>query len=357
MATGVLIVLIYIWSGESLVALALSIITLLAVAVIIEWRPWAVAPGSEVLAAERGARSNDQAGGPGRTTKPHGRPVHDALPVWRGRFDITWDGRGVSGVVVGTEAPQLWSWTQIDDISQAWYEDDRIALCLDFPSLRNPEEPAQAPVMFGPDQQPDEVVRQLREAWRESKVPRSRFHDLPRAERTRLLAEHLGHPGGSEAEFTMSSPALLYQEVRRALLAAGHLCRITPDLGIDDIADRFDRLLEANGVEPLSRSEAEELDATDRHGPDPMGALHWTLDWVAEQRGLRLAFIDQTGAGAPGGRAAARSGSGPTPGPRSAGADHERPDYLIGLISADSADDWDGQPIGSGSTRIMLDPP
>lgn len=128
-------------------------------------------------------------------------------------------------------------------------------------------------------------------------------------------------PTGSGA-----SPELLYQEIRRALLSSGELCRLAADATFDEVLDGFDGLLEANGTDPLSRSEADELAAAD--GPDRVASLHWTLDWVAEQRGYRVAFID-----------------------------HGGDDYLLGLVPANSADDWDGQTVGSGSARIVLDLP
>ncbi len=378
LATGVLIVLIYIWSGESLVALVLAIVTLFAVAAIIEWKPWAVDPGTEVFGPLRHPHPRSAAAKPSTA----GRSPTSKRPVWRSRFDITWDARGVSGVAVGKVAPQLWSWSQIDDISQAWCEDEpmvagakdngepdggsdaqppaqgpeeRVALCLDFPSLRNPEEPEQAPVMFGPAQDPDPLVTELRAAWRDSKISRSRFYDLSPGERTQIFAESVGFPAEVMSTLNMRSPALLYQELRKALLAGGELCRISSDAEPDDLLDRFDGLLEANRVDPLSRTEAEELQAAagpnaatpdagapDTGTPNIMASLHWTLDWVAEQRGLRLVFLDQVGPARPG----------------SAAPDHGGPrDYLVGLIPAESADDWDGQTIGSGSTRVLLDPP
>lgn len=340
MATGVFIVMIYIWSGESIAALILSIMTLFAALAIYEWKPWAVDGGVDRLASrgERATvRSRVGANRSPRTEAAHRGPN----PVWRSRFDITWDQRGVSGVSLGGRAPQLWSWSQVDDISQAWCTaideqdkeekevddgiDERIGLCLDFPSLRNPEEPVQAQVMFGPSQDPDTVLTGLRAAWRDSKVTRSRLYDLSPEQRTRRMADDFA---GQTIDLTDAgqSPELLYQEIRRALLSGGELCRLLPDTEFDEVLDCFDRLLEANGVEALSQAEAEELSAAD--GPDRVASLHWTLDWVAEQRGFRMAFID-----------------------------HGGEDYLIGLVAAQSADDWDGQTIGSGKARVVLDLP
>lgn len=330
MAAGVAIVLVYIWSGESLAVLILSIISLFAVLLIVQWRPWRVdgdslwpRPSTEDPDPHLDAALPDD---PDR----HGSGT---APVWRSRFDVTWDGRGLSAVAVGERAPQMWSWTRMDDICYDWCaaisEDDvaeeRLALRLDFPDHRNPEEPLSAWLMLGPDQDPATIVANGRLAWRESKITRSRLHDLTAEERTWKLADHFGQ---TEIDLTepIKSPELLYQEIRRALLASGELCRLAPDAGYDEILDTFDQLLTANGVEPLSRIEADELAAIDGSGSLP--DLHWTLDWVAEQRGFRMAFIDQGGV-----------------------------DYLIGLVPANAADDWDGQTVGGGSTRVVLDPP
>lgn len=327
MATGILMVLVYLWSGESVTALVLSIVTLFAVLAIIQWKPWEAGLGEPGDGSARAVT--------GRTSLIE----RNDGDVWRSTFDITWDLRGVSGVALGARAPQMWAWSRIDDISHDWCppidgggaDDDeaepmeRVGLRLDFPDLRNPEEPAHAWVMFGPDQAPDEVVTGARIAWRESKITQSRFHDLSSQERTLRLADHFAR---SPIDLTGAahSPELLYQEIRRALLASGELVRLAPDTNFDDALDAFDLLLEANGADLLSQSEADELAAAD--GPNRVASLHWTLDWAAEQRGFRVAFIDQGGE-----------------------------DYLLGLVPAGSADDWDGQTVGSGSTRVVLDLP
>lgn len=337
LATGVLMVLIYVWSGESLVALILSIITLFAVLALAQAKPWSAA-GGLAMAGPAGRRAELLGGAPGSDDE---EPIAD-LPVWRGRFDVTYDERGVSGVAVGDSAPRLYSWSQIDDISQAWVTastgeqlendlvligetEERVGLRLDFPSLRNPEEPENASLMFGPKQHPDIVMQRVRQAWRDSKRMQSRLYDLTLEERTSRLVDHFGH-GTIDLRGPTGSAELLYQEIRRALLASGELCRLDPDSSFDEVLDSFDGLLEANDVDVLSQDEADELAAAD--GPDRLASLHWTLDWIAEQRGYRLAFIDQGGE-----------------------------DYLLGLVPAGSADDWDGQTIGSGSARVVLDLP
>ncbi len=349
MTAGVLIVLVYIWSGESIIALAFSIVTLFAVLALLQWQPWVI----------------DDDNGGGRAVDPPqvlgqkpsaSRAASMATPTWRCPFDITWDERGISGVAMGSRAPQMWSWSQIDDIGHDWYRsevgagpatsptdagagrssqpEERVAFRLDFPDLRNPEEPAQAWVRFGPQQDPEDVERLAKAEWRGSKVKRSRFFELTPKERTMKLADHLApqNLGPDRLDLTdwPRSPELLYQEVRRELLAGGELCRLAPDSTFEEVLDSFDVMFEANGVGLITTSEADELLRFD--GPSRVASLHRTLDWVAEQRGLRVAFIDQS---------TTRGGD----------------DYLIGLIPAASADDWDGQTVGSGTTRIMLDRP
>ncbi|MGB5759152.1 MAG: hypothetical protein WBM50_19730, partial [Acidimicrobiales bacterium] len=308
LATGVLIMMIYIWSGESVAALIMAIVTLFAVVAIIEWKPWAV-DGDDHQPPGWSKRSTGWAGaGTGAASAPdHPRSEGDDSPdpVWRSEVDITCDDRGVSGVAIGERAPRLWSWLQIVDIQQVWYtwadgdpvgelrnrpepeegeaaeaagaddvaSGERIGLCLSFPMHRNPEKPAEAGIMFGPDQDPDTVVHDLRSAWRRSKVAKSRFYDLTLEERTREMAQHFG-ANVIDLRVPTRSPELLYQEVRRSLLAGGRLCRLAPDAPFDEVLDRFDGLLEANAADPLTRAEADALAAAD--GPDHLAGLHWT---------------------------------------------------------------------------------
>jgi len=300
MAIGVLIVLIYVWSGESIIALILSIMTLFAALAVWQWQPWVVSGDADGPSVR-----------PAQTELLPTRPSTDRQTtesVWRSSFDITYDERGVSGVAVGSQAPQMWSWSQIDDIDHHWcaleHGDDqleeRLALRLFFPDLRNPEEPVQAWVMFGPTQEPEEVEREARATWRDSKVKKSRLFELTPHERTLKLAEQAA-PGRLNLTDWPRSPELLYQELRRELLSGGELCRLPHELARDG-------------------------------GGHRIASLHRPLDWIAEQRGFRVMFIDHRNS---------RAGD----------------DYLIGLIPAGSADDWDGQTVGSGSARIMLDRP
>lgn len=346
MGTGVVIVMIYIWSGESIVALLLSIITLFAILGIWQWQPWAI-DDSDVTDSRRSGGDRLSRGGrslinlaedeDGDEPKRSGSAADAEGPCWRGTFDITWDERGLSGVPIDSQAPQMWAWTQIDDIAYDWTVADqqsrsleeRLAFRLDFPDMRNPEEPVQAWVMFGPDQEPAEVQRAARDAWRESKVKRSRFHDLSPQERTTLFADHLA-PEALDLTGSPNSPELLYQEIRRALLDGGELCRLGTDAHFDEILDSFDRMLAANDADPITEAEADELAASS--GKDRVASMHRTLDWVVEQRGYRMVFVEQV------------DGS-------------RGDDYLIGLIPAVSADDWDGQTVGSGAARVTLDRP
>ncbi len=350
--------MVYIWSGESVAALIMAIVTLFAVVAIIEWKPWAVGDEDDTVGDGDGdhtvaERSSGRGRAPGAGTGASSPADHarregdaDAEPVWRGVVDIASDHRGITGVALGLRESQRWSWSQIVDIHQAWFppsdhrlhdptddrsdadgveaSEDRIGLCLSLPRSRNPEQPAEVGVTFGPHQDPGTVVHELRSAWRRSKVARSRFHDLTLEERTRQMAQHFG-ADVIDLRAPASSAELLYQEVRRSLLSGGRLCRLTPDATLDDVLDRFDALLEANAAEPLTRAEAEALTAAD--GPDRLACLHWTLDSLAEQRGFRLAYLDQGG-----------------------------DDHLLGLVPAHAADDWDGQTVG-GSARVVLDLP
>ena len=329
MAIGVLIVLIYVWSGESIIALILSIMTLFAALAVWQWQPWVVSGDADGPSVR-----------PVQTELLPTRPSTDRQTtesVWRSSFDITYDERGVSGVAVGSQAPQMWSWSQIDDIDHHWcaleHGDDqleeRLALRLFFPDLRNPEEPVQAWVMFGPTQEPEEVEREARATWRDSKVKKSRLFELTPHERTLKLAEQAA-PGRLNLTDWPRSPELLYQEWRRELLSGGELCRLPQDAGFDDVLDAFDVMLETKNVPLITEAEAGEL-ARDGGG-HRIASLHRPLDWIAEQRGFRVMFIDHRNS---------RAGD----------------DYLIGLIPAGSADDWDGQTVGSGSARIMLDRP
>lgn len=338
MVTGVLIVLIYIRSGESLVALALSLITLFVVLGLWQWRPWAL-DGSTRRGAGAGATLLDR-------SEPIASAPVDGPPCWRCPMDITWDDRGVSGVALGARAPQLWSWSQIDDIGEDWCTADhdpadpggeRLAFRLDFPDLRNPEEPAQAWVRYGRNQDPEQVKVEARAAWRDSKMRRSRFFDLTAQERTLQLVEHLASEQLDVSD-SPRSPEVLYQEVRRELLSGGELCRLSGDAPFDDVLDAFDGMLAANRVDGITQDEADELAACD--GRDRIAALHWMLDSIVEERGLRVVFLDD---GPPGGRNRSRS-SGVM-------------DYLLGLVPAAVADDWDGQMVGSGSARVVLDRP
>lgn len=376
LAAGVLIVLVYLWSGESTPVLVLSIVTLFAVLALIEWRPWKVSlkPGvarpparsrraerrraaaaeaeadADVEVAPRGepmrtvsGRSDRAAGRQGRggfgsRDRGRGEPEPVRTPVWRAKFDITTDERGVSGVPVGERTPQLWAWSQIDDIGADRCEEvagtkpvSKLGLRLDFPNLRNPEEPAVAMVAFGPHQTPDEVVVDVRRAWRESKIPRSRLHDMSSEERTRLMADHFGADDlSSEVGLVSDDVGVMYDTVRAILLASDALRRIDAQLSPDELLDAYDRLLRANRVEGLTEEEADELlvDVTTQSGFELVEATHRSFDWLAEERGRRVAFVDDGGE-----------------------------DYLMGLVPAESADDWDGQTVGDGAGRITLDPP
>ena len=247
--------------------------------------------------------------------------------VARAEMPITWDDRGVSGVPVGARAPQMWGWARIDEIVVArppggpTSTADRLALRIDVPDARDPNEPAVAWLAFGPDQQPREVEMALRRAWRAAKTRRSPLSNLSIEDRTRRLAADLSIEP-IRVPSVAGSPELLYQEIRSKLLATRSLRPIRDEAELDELLDSFDELLDANDMHGLTRSEVRDLEA-DGTGSRP--AVYRSLDAIAEQRGGRMVIID-----------------------------HGGPDHLIGLIPADRADDWDGQEVGDAPHRILL---
>lgn len=321
MVVGVLIVLIYLWSGESIVVLFLTITSLFAGLALWDRKPW--------------AEPEPDAPPPKAPRRPP--------PVWRCDHDIAWDARGLSGVPVGEQAAQLWPWSQIDDVSRDWCSislptddlakaDERVALRLDFPNPQDAEEPATAFAALGPRQDPELVVRRVREAWRDYKVTKSRLYHLSPGDRTVRLAAELG-AGEIDLREPVDAPDELLDELRRQLLDRGELCRVDLVGDVEDILDEVDQLLTVKGVEPLTDDEADELLAM--RGDNRIEAIVWSLDWAAEQRGYRLAFLDQL-------RPQAEQATGV---------------HLVGLLPAEAAEDWDGQTVGGGTTRITLDLP
>lgn len=370
MAAGVLIVLIYVWSGESLVALLASLAALMAGALLID-RLREPTEGSEVgsgggLAAmwgtarqrlapmlgddhEAAAVGGQGAGGDGsaghkRGAADGGRPAppppltrSERGQAWRSQFDVTFDAQGLSGVTVGSEAPQTWRWEQIDDVGHDLYRavdsdgsaDERVALRLDIPDQDDPTEPASVMVTLGPQQQLAEVVARLRAAWQADKRASSRLENLPPLQRTRLLAEHLG---GTDILATMptttgQSADAFHQQVRRELLAEGWLYRLNATRSFDDLLDAYEGLLEASGLEPIDQSEFDRFTAAEADGVDG-SALHRALDSTAEKRGFRIVYLDD--------------GSG---------------DLMMGLIPDETVDDWDGQTVGAGNVKVVTEPP
>lgn len=372
LSAGVLIVLVYIWSGESIPVLVLSIVTLFAVLFLMEWRPWdpenasgpfASREGSEKPSrsrntgrdrnepADRTARGRNGAEGPDdatqRTRSKAGAPGENRagrkqLPappparsrkrptVARADLDVTWDDRGVSGVPVGQRAPRMWSWASIDEVGAEVLPDrnhgrpTRTALRIDLPDAKDPMEPVVAWLSFGPEQVPDEAVESIKLAWRSSKRQRSELSTLSAEDRTRRLADDLSVEK-IRVPSVAGSPDLLYQELRSTLLATRSLRPVAADAELDLLLDAFDELLAANDMHGLTRHEVRDLEA-DRKAP--LDAVHQALDAIAEQRGSRLIVIDNGGA-----------------------------EFLFGLVPADRADDWDGQEIGDGSQRVLLDLP
>ncbi len=167
LAAGVVIVVLYVRTGESLVVLALSLVTLLAGLVLAERRPWAV---------ER----SDSASGELRWDD-----------TWRCGHDVVWDHQGVRAVAVGDRLPSLTLWSRIDRISVGPHRDvvadrgteQRRGLHLEL-YRRDGELVASAGrgdvwLCLGPDQDPDRIVGALTRAWRQTASDRTDDHAGP----------------------------------------------------------------------------------------------------------------------------------------------------------------------------------
>jgi hypothetical protein len=368
MVSGVIIVLIYLWSDESLVALAASLIVLLVGALLVDRLGDGDDPGGMLATARArlapmfaggdpdtdsdtgantdptpdpgtaegepgtgtGTRSDGAATAADRPPRPLSRGERG--PAWRCRFDVTWDDDGLSGVPIGADGPQTWRWDDIDDISseQAKAVDvdgevaERLALRLDLPDEKDPTEPRATMVMLGLAQELAVTVDGARQVWTANRTIRSRLEAMTPAERTRLFA---GHLGGANIVATLSpddtiTADALFHQIRRELLAEGWLYRTAVSGSFDDLVDAFEGLLEASGLEPIEQAEFDRLAEADRH-PKPE-RLHQALDASAERRGFRIVYVDD-------------------------GSDER----LMGLVPDDTIDDWDGQPLGSDQATVV----
>lgn len=252
-------------------------------------------------------------------------PAVEIRPA-RANYDITCDKKGLSGVPEKQKAPQLWAWQQIDDMGLDVHPSTGLmTLRLGFPNLRNPSEPAYAWIEFGPDQDPDEVMDQARAGWRASKIPRSQFYRLSPEERTRQLSTFLTAKAIDTAK-PSGDPQITFYEIREELIREGGLTQLSQTAQLADVLHQFGRLMEDNKIEPLSAHEVAELESLGLGSTLP--ELYWSLDWFMEQRGKRIAFVDQ-----------------------------HRKEYLFGLLPAHLADHWDGQTVGGGTATIILDIP
>lgn len=331
LVTGSLVVLLYIWSGESKLVLVLALFTLGAALFLADWRPWEVDESKK--AAYRPRLPNRTAGGRYAAAGQIRAGTDSSFTA----YNITCDKRGISGVPEGEQAPQLWAWSQIDDILiDDRYDGQLPSLRLSFPNLRDPAEPAHAWIRFGPDQDPDSVLHQARLELRDAKIPKSSLYGLPPEERTWHLAKAM-----SSTEINISdqveSARSLYEQIRGGLAASGSLVNVRYDAPVRHIVKTIDALFIANGLLPMSREEKAELAEI---GPEASFAeLHWTLDWFAEQQGARIAFLDEQ-----------RDFD---------NGEHGRSDadYLVGLIPAQLADEWDGQMVGANAAQVVLDMP
>lgn len=375
-----LVVLIYQWSGESVVALILALVTLFAGLALFEWRPWAPEQASPLFGRpatrrvaddgiDRGGPESDrydgsgdpfgdaadgagQANGsgldgpagvgldPARWAPPpeplvHRPPGGDV--AWRHDVDIRWDDAGLAGLPLGRVRPEAWPWTSVAGLSTEWRRarqtsnriEERVALVVRLDRGAGGQAPApELALVFGRDQDPAVVLAEAGAIHRRVRATTSWVGRLSPAERTRKLATTLS-PTPVTLTSQIRSPELLYQELRRALLTGRAMRRLSADAEAAQITDAVGVLFDAHRVLPLSAAELDaigtELAVAD--GPWPT-VLYPTIDGAAAQRNLRLAFLD-----------------------------NGTEDHLIALLPRHEADEWDGQTIGSGLTTVILGPP
>lgn len=381
-----LIVLIYQWSGDSIIVLIMSLLSLFALLALWDRKPWQVAPedgewadtdrSGNGGAADRGWANRDavaggtdhhgaaaldneeervdepgEHAGPPEEEPPVVRPVTEDSPVWRSRFDIGLDQSGVTGLALGQREPQLWPWDAVASAGIGWSAaiaegdavEERVGLHLGLtagpatgvagptglpgtaagPNNGTGVEVAQ--LMFGAEQRPGAVLSAVRRGMEAARIQRSRFHRLSPAERTRQLANALS-PDPISLTKHIRSPELLYQDARRALLTNRTLRRISRDADADQILNAFEQLLTAHGAMDLDEAELGPLGAAADRGDSE--TVYLGADRAAETRGYRLAFVQ-----------------------------HGGDDHLLGLLAIDDANDWDGQSVGSGLTTVTLTPP
>ena len=367
LAVGVLIVLIYQWSGDSIIVLIMSLLTLFALLALWDRKPWQVVPDDEDWSGNRGRRdpnanfdnrvsddthdSNEIHDGnashdssdTGTERQPHEEadrvdqvPAHDApparpltedSPLWRCRFDIGVDQDGVSGLALGEREPRHWPWDLVTSAGVGWSaaiaEGDRVEERVGL-HLGLTGEP-QAQLMFGAGQHPGAVLGAVRRGIQAARIERSRFHSLSPAERTRQLANALS-PDPINLTKDILSPELLYQDARRTLLTNRTLRRVSRDASAEQILVAFEQLLAAHETVALDDQELGPMGAAADRGDSE--TVYLGADRAAETRGYRLAFIQ-----------------------------HGGDDHLLGLLAIDDASDWDGQTVGSGLTTVSLDPP
>lgn len=359
LAVGVLIVLIYQWSGDSIIVLIMCLVTLFALLALWDRKPWAVDqnadewPDSGRQKADSGhpdvdryddaeqnrqeaaVEEGDQDQHPETVHSPEPEPISDDSPLWRCRFDVRLNEEGVTGLALGQSEPQLWPWEAITSAKAGWSKaiadgeniEERVGLHLLYvtPEQDGVEPSELAQLMFGAEQRPDVVVYAIEQGITTARIRRSRFHDLSPAERTRQLAKALS-PNQINLTKNVRSPELLYQEARRALLANRTLRRISRDANAEQVLVAFEQLLAAHQADELTETELGPLGAAADNGD--IASVYKIGGRIAQDRGYRLAFVH-----------------------------HGGEDHLLGLLVMDDAPDWDGQTIGSGLNTVSLAPP
>lgn len=153
LAAGVAIMVLYVRSGESLVVLMLSLVTLLAIVAVMAMRPW--------QGAEDAGRID---------------PAWDQ--TWRCGHDVTWDQRGIHAVAVGDRLPRLTMWSRVDRITVGQHRSQvdhrghqrrrglRLDLYQPVAGDRDGVDQREVWLCLGPDQDPERMAAELSSAWR-----------------------------------------------------------------------------------------------------------------------------------------------------------------------------------------------
>lgn len=406
LVVGVIIVLIFQWSGDSIAVLIMCIITLFALLALWDRKPWAAGPrsgqwpdrpsGSDIFGRDRSAsaaadRDHQSDGGPaitdhgfgsgqrakqrsknptrsqgptrsGNSTRsgPSDRnspddeptvPPPDPNAVWRSRFDVVIDEDGVTGLELGDAEPATHRWETIASATTGWSQaiaegdtvEQRLGLHL---ALR------AAPRLEGPsaDSEPDHQTPDA-EALTQDRLVQLMFGSAQVPERVvEAIGAGMRHWRTVNSRFHHLSPAERTRQLAAALSPTP--LTLSKDIHSPELLYQEARrsLLTNHTLRRLGR------DADPDHVADAVGQLlsaHQIIDLTGTD-GALAAAADKGSVDAVY-RAAGRLVE--DRGYRLAFIHYGGEDHLLGLLPMTDAPDWDGQTIGSGLAAISLDRP